>query len=223
MNMTNELTKDFEAAGFDVTLTASGTRMLTDRKVEPDGNGHEPDGWVGHALPPEELDVFHQFRGGEDKHQWELGRQVEICAVKYAGKIAITKIWKDAASAAEVSRAQIRKCHETWQGTDDDMRETFDVLTFEHFYTATLYCKDRNAVVKALAWCLDTAPDFGGRPAPASVLRKRLKKDPPEPTWTELQARAVGALERLRDATEGKRLHARLQDVLIEVEGMQAA
>jgi len=174
----------------------------------------------GHSLPPEDLDDLHAFRGAGDKYQWELGRKIEILAVKYAGKIPLTRIWKDAASAVECSRAQIRKTHETWLGTDDAMREEFDVLTFEHFYTAVLYCPDRDARARALAWCLDTAPDFGGRPAPASVLRKKLKKDPPEPTWTELQACAVAALEHLRDAAN-ERSHERLNAILAEVEGMQ--
>lgn len=175
----------------------------------------------GHTLPPEALDELHALRGGDDAHQWAIGRKIEQLAVQYAGRIPLTRIWKDAAGAIECSRAQIRKCHETWQGTDDELRETFDVLTFEHFYTAVLYCPDRDARAKALAWCLDTAPDFGGRPAPASVLKKKLKKEPPEPTWTELQSRAVSALERLRDTAAG-RTHDRLNKIIGDVEGMQA-
>lgn len=173
-----------------------------------------------HSLPPEDMDELHQFRGMADKKQWELGRRIEILAVKYAGKISLSKIWKDAASAAECSRAQIRKCHETWTGTDDSLREEFDVLTFEHFYTAVLYCPDRDARARALGWCLDTAPDFGGRPAPAAVLARKLKKAPPEPTWTELQARAVSSLEHLRDVAH-ERTHDRLNKIIAEVEGMQ--
>jgi hypothetical protein len=50
-------------------------------------------------------------------------------------------------------------------------------------------------------------------PAPTSVLRNKLKQAPPGPSWTELLARAVSAVERCRDMCEDEAKHAALSQM----------
>ncbi len=172
-------------------------------------------------MDPGDLAEFHALRGSSDPHQWAIGSRVEQAAIKYAGRIPIARVWREAAGEIECSVSQVRKCHDTWLGTDDDMRETFDVLTFQHFYWAVLYCENRDTRVHALSWCLDTAPDFGGRPAPAAKLAAKLRPAKDEPTWLELRERLTRAITNMQAVEENQRRHETLTAWLDVAEGWQ--
>ncbi len=176
----------------------------------------------GHKLmDPGDLEEFHALRGATDGHQWLTGAQVERAAIKYAGQIPLARIWREAAGEIECSVSQVRKTHETWCGTDDDLRESFDVLTFTHFYWAVLYCKDRAAIVRALSWCIESADLFGGRPAPAAKLAVKLRPAKDEPTWLELRERLTRAITNLQAVEDNQRRHETLTAWLDVAEGWQ--
>lgn len=158
-------------------------------------------------LPPALLDRFHQHRGSGDKHQWQIGQDVDDAIIEYAGKFTAEKIIKAAVKEMEISRGQVRKCRETWAATDEHLRDEFDVLTFEHF-AVLRFIGDRAKMHAYLALAVESAELYGGRPMPAVILAKRVQKDlglePPPPTFGELLERALTAVTNLRDAADSE-------------------
>ena len=154
-------------------------------------------------LPPGLVDTFHQFRGGTDGHQWSLGEAVAEAVTELAGQYSIGFIQREAAKAAEVSPAQVRKCCETWQAATEGgyrANDLFDVLTFEHHATVRYL-----PLADALTWltrCVASADDYGGRPMPASVLAKKLAelKDQPAVDPREYIDRAWALIGKALDA-----------------------
>jgi hypothetical protein len=155
-------------------------------------------------LPDELLDAWRQFRGAGDAHQWEIGDLIDAAVVEYAGRVTQARIYREASKTIEVSVGQVRKCRETAMATPASLRDEFDVLTFEHF--AKLRFDEPAEQRKWLAWCLDTAPSYGGRPAPAVVMERAIKtargEKPPAPTFADCARRAIAALERGKEVYE---------------------
>lgn len=174
-------------------------------------------------LPPALLDMFHQFRGGGDKHQWAIGQAVDDAIVEYAGKLTAERIIKAAVKEMEVSRGQVRKCREVWAATDANLRAEFDdALTFEHF-AVLRFIGDRAQMRAYLQLAVESADDYGGRPMPAVILDKRVKADlglePPSPTPGELLERAIRAAENYQAVAEGRN-HAQATQALEILQGI---
>lgn len=182
--------------------------ILTDatRVATPDPDEPAPTPRRG-ELPPALLNEFHQFRGGDDGHQWGIGKIVDDAIAELAGKFTAERIIKAAVKEMEISRGQVRKCRETWAATDERLRDEFDVLTFEHF-AVLRYIGDRAKMHSYLQLCVESADLFGGKPMPAVILAKRVKKDlglePPEPTPGELLERAIRAVQNYQAVAEGR-------------------
>jgi hypothetical protein len=201
------------ALGPNVTASVSGGREAAMRVAHP------PD-----KTPDAMRDDFRQYRGDTDDYHWRLGDCIDNWVVEMAGKITQRRIYRDAAIETDLSISEIRVLHETARGTDAQLRDEFgDVLTHSH-YRVLRYVDDRSVKHGYLAWCVESADAFGGRPAPAAVLARKVKKEmglePPEPTFGELLARAVSALERARDACEDAKRHDKLNALLAELEKM---
>jgi hypothetical protein len=175
------------------------------------------------ALPPAMLDAFRQFRGASDANYFGLGDAVDAAVVELAGKSTQRRIYQAAAVESEYSIAEVRLLHETSRATPLSLRAEFeDVLCHQHFRTVRYLDPEKQHFY--LKWAIESADVFGGRPAPAAVLAKKVRKDmglePPAPTFAELLGRAVSALERARDACEDARRHDKLNALLAELEKM---
>ena len=176
-------------------------------------------------LPPAIADCFRQYRGAGDTGKWQLGDRIEEIYTELAGRVTLTALYKSAALETEQSRAEVRQLHETARAFDTSLRAEFDdVLCWAH-YRVLRYIDDRARKQAYLAWCVESADAYGGRPAPASVLAKKVLHDlglePPAATFGELLARAVTAIERARDADDcpaDKR--DKLADILTRLEAL---
>lgn len=168
-------------------------------------------------LPEALLDRFRQHYGEAGKHQWAIGRDVDDAIVEFAGKFSANKIILAAKKEMDLSRSQILKCQTTWAATDEQLRDEFDMLTFEHFAAVVRHVKDRAQVRKWLALAVETADEYGGRFMPAAKLDAKLRKHlglmPAEPTEAELLERAIRAVENYQ-ARAADRNHERATKAL---------
>lgn len=176
------------------------------------------------ALPDELLDRFRQRRGANDPNYWGLGDDIADAVVELAGRGMQTKILKAAALETDLSRAEVRVLFETARACDKSLRDEFmDVLTHSHFRVIR-YIDDLAKQQGYLQWCLESADAYGGRPAPAAVLAKKVQQDmglePPEPTKGELIERAIRAVEKLRAISEDEKEHDALDRMMTQLERM---
>jgi hypothetical protein len=156
------------------------------------------------SLPEKLLEKFRQHRGENDDAYWAMGDDIDEAVVESAGRLTQNAVYGIAVREMEVSRAEVRVLHETARATDEKLRDEFaDILTHSH-YRVLRYIEDRSVQRGYLRWCLESADAFGGRPAPASVLAKKVQKElgiePPEPTVGEILERATAQLDRAFDA-----------------------
>lgn len=172
-------------------------------------------------LPESVLDAFRQLYGSGSKHQWDVGRVVDDALIEFAGKISANKIIRAAAKEMDLSRAQVLKCQTVWAGTDEQLRDEFDCLRFEHFAAVVRHVKDRADVHKWLTLATDPDGEFNGRFMPAAKLEAKIKAalgiGPAEPTPGELLERAVRAVQNYQAVAEG-RGHERATRALAELE-----
>lgn len=172
-------------------------------------------------LPEAVLDAFRQYYGAGSKHQFDIGRVVDDALIEFAGKISANKITRAAAKEMDLSRSQILKCQTTWAGTDEQLRDEFDMLKFEHFAAVVRHVKDRADVHRWLTLATDPDGEFNGRFMPAAKLEAKIKAalgiGPAEPTPGELLERAVRAVMNYQAVAEG-RGHERATRALSELE-----
>mgnify|MGYP006935511899 CR=1 FL=1 len=173
-------------------------------------------------LPDAVLDKFRQRRGETDAHYWGLGDDVADAVVEFAGKITQQKIIKAAALETDLSNGEVRLLFETARAFDQSLRDEFaEVLTHQH-YRVLRYLDDRAKQQAYLRWCLESADRYGGRPAPASILAKKVRRElghePPEPTFGELFERALTAVQNLRSAADTDVRHQKVSAVLALLE-----
>ncbi len=197
---------------------ADAATRVADAEPEP-----EPKTKRG-QLPDAVLDKFRQRRGETDAHYWGLGDDVADAVVEFAGKITQQKIIKAAALETDLSNGEVRLLFETARAFDQSLRDEFaDILTHMHFRVLR-YIDDRSQQKAYLTWCIESADAYGGRPAPAAVLARKVQKDrgiePPAPTKAELIDRAVRAIERVRDISENEREHDALVRMVATLEKM---
>lgn len=177
----------------------------------------------GRPKPPETMmSDFRQFRGSGDATHWQLGDKIDEWVVEMAGKLSQARVYKAAALETEQSVGEIRKLHETARGTDAQLRAEFeDVLTSEH-YRVLRYVDDRAKKLAYLKLCVESADDFNGRPMPAVILAKRVRKDSglelPPPTFGDLIERAIAAVGRARDAAAGSNKYEKVTEILLALE-----
>ncbi len=150
-------------------------------------------------LPDAILDEFRQYRGAGDPNRWAIGDKLDDTAVEYAGKITLRQLYRAVALETELKVSTCRVLHETSRATAESLRAEFDVLTFQHFRELR-YLDDDKLRRSYLDWCVKSADEFGGRPAPAAVLARKVQRElgtePPAPTGAELAERAAGLLRR---------------------------
>jgi len=174
-------------------------------------------------LPEEVLNRWRQRYGGDSKHQWGIGQDVDDVLIEFAGKISANKIIRAAAKEMDLSRAQVLKCQTTWAGTDEQLRDEFDMLKFEHFAAVVRHVKDRADVHKWLTLATDPDGEFNGRFMPAAKLEAKIKAalgiGPAEPTPGELLERAVRAVMNYQAVAEGCG-HERATRALAILEGI---
>lgn len=184
------------ALGPNVTASVSGGYEPS----KPSGNGHK---LATPALPEPILDTFRQHRGGSDHTQWRLGDAVADAIVEMAGKVTQRRIYQAAAIETDYSIAEIRMLHETARGTDQSLRDEFDSVLVHAHYRVLRFIDDRGKKRAYLRWCVESADQFNGRPAPAAVLAKKVQKEmglePPPPTVGEILERATAQLDRAWD------------------------
>src|SRR5258708_1085977 len=96
----NKVAEQVNAGALGPNVTASvSPRVAAAPNGSPPRNpagagGHNPPSDNGrHSLPPAALDELHALRGGDDAHQWAIGRKIEQYAVEYAGRIPLTPTW----------------------------------------------------------------------------------------------------------------------------------
>lgn len=157
-------------------------------------------------LPEAVLDKFRQHRGAGDSGRFTLGDDIESVAVEFAGRVTLTRLYREAAKQTGRATGTLRLYHETARACDEKLRAEFgDVLVYEHFREVR-YLDDRAERKGYLAWCVDSAADFGGMPAPANKLAAKIKREkkigPPPPTFAEHLGRARADVDRARDAAE---------------------
>ena len=100
----------------------------------------------------------------------------------------------------------MRMLHETARASDEQLRGEFDEpLVFAHFREVR-YLGDRVLQVAYLKWCIESADDYGGRPAPASILRRKIQRErgtpAPPPTVAELFGRCLALCDRVLESYE---------------------
>lgn len=174
-------------------------------------------------LPESVLDAFRQYYGAGSKHQFDIGRVVDDALIEFAGKISANKIIRAAAKEMDLSRAQVLKCQTVWAGTDEQLRDEFEALKFEHFAAVVRHVKDRAQVHRWLTLATDPDGEFNGRFMPAAKLEAKIKAalgiGPAEPTPGELLERAVRAVMNYQAVAEG-RGHERATKALSVLEGI---
>lgn len=224
-------TVTISAAGQSVTLTAeqfarapefiagrtvdSATGEIMDTATRVANDAPKP---KRGQLPDEFLNKLRQWRGHNDPTYWGLGDDVADAIVEMAGQFTQQKIFKAAAVETEYSIAEVRLLWETARAFDKQMRDEFgDVLTHQHFRVLR-YVDDRAKQEGYLRWCLESADMYNGRPAPAAILAKKVRRElghePPPPTFGELYERAVRAVENLRDNADTEVRHQKVEAVL---------
>lgn len=166
-------------------------------------------------------DELLNLRGAEDDTLWVVGdKALELCAElpgvrEVAGRrVRVTKKMVRAAIADTVGcqPSTVRQRERVSEGYPPNVRAHYEPLTYTHFREAM---RASNCWVE-LQWCIDSADDYGGNPAPPRVLRKRidaqLGKQPP-PTPAERLDRAIRAVENYQAVAEG-RAHAQATNAL---------
>lgn len=193
------------ALGPGVTASVSGPHAApngnTPRNPQGAGGADKP---PAGSLPEKLLEKFRQHRGENDQSFWAMGDDIDEAVVESAGRLTQNAVYGVAVIEMEISRGEVRVLHETARSTDQALRNEFaDVLTHSH-YRILRYIDDRSKRRGYLRWCLESSDAFGGRPAPASVLAKKVQKEmgveAPEPTVGELWEKAQTALQRVYDA-----------------------
>ena len=187
------------ALGPNVSAWTGG---IDDKPAEPNGNGAKADSPAG-SLPDKLLEKFRQYRGVSDDAYWSIGDAIDEAVVESVGRLTQNAVYGIAVKEMDISRGEVRVLHETARTTDSKLREEFElVLTHQH-YRVLRYIEDRAKKHGYLKWCLESADAFGGRPAPASVLAKKVQKEmgiePPPPTVGEILERAIGLIDKAYD------------------------
>ena len=161
-------------------------------------NGHRP------VLPDSITDTFRQYRGSTDADYFGLGDAIDAAVVELAGKVTAKAIYKQAAIETEYSIAEVRMLHETARAADSKLRAEFDdALTHAHF-RAVRYIDERAVQRGYLRWCLESADQFGGRPAPARKLAEKIQAErgpqKPPPSLSDWLDRARANLDKVYEA-----------------------
>lgn len=200
-----------DSVAAQVNAGALGPGVTASVRHGVNGHGMRHESSTVKQLPESLLDSFRQFRGDTDRTYFGLGDAVDAAVVELAGRVSANRIYKAAALETEYSKSEIRLLHETARATPQSLRDEFDAYPLVHQHYRTVRYLDPDKQRYYIRWAIESADAFGGRIAPASVLDKKIKKEmgiqPPEPTFLELVARALSAVERARDACEDARRH----------------
>ena len=158
------------------------------------------------ALPESFLEQLRSHRGAGDAGKWQIGDAIETFHVEAAGRVTLRRLYRAAAVETERSIADVRMLHETARASDEQLRGEFDEpLVFAHFREVR-YLGDRVLQVAYLKWCIESADDYGGRPAPASILRRKIQRErgtpAPPPTVAELFGRCLALVDKVLEVYE---------------------
>lgn len=123
-------------------------------------------------LPDETLEWLHAYEVEESQSQWKLGDLAAELVDRFKGTFGRSLIMKRLAIEAGVRTSTVRDREGMARFFTLEVREEFDVLSYHQLRA----CKQAQERWRKLAeWALESADEFGGRPAPVEAIRLKAK------------------------------------------------
>lgn len=147
-------------------------------------------------LPDDLIQRLQNMTQEEDEKKYELGNIAIELVDEFGGMYGKVRVRKRIAIEAGVSAALVRDREAIVRFFPKKVRDKYEVLTFSQFRAIKPAGVDK---WEALAdWAVESADDFGGRPAPCDAIRKkRLGRPRSDPTWERQFVKAYDLCEAL--------------------------
>lgn len=127
---------------------------------------------ISSILPEDVIDRLKAWASEGDRSLWAIGRTARELAEELPVKRALLDATIAQACGWQACRARDVRSVATFY--PDWMDEKYAVLSFSHHRVA-MVAGDLSAACRWLDWCLSSADDYGGLPAPVDVLSAAMK------------------------------------------------
>jgi len=147
-------------------------------------------------LPDEVANELRQGEEGIDTWRWRSGDMTADLVDEFGGLAGKGTVRKRVAIESGLGAATVRVREEIARFFSQEIRSEFEVLTWSQLRA----CKPAGAQGwRALAeWAVESADEFGGRPAPVdAIAAKRSGYMPKERTWEDVFMAAWNAVEEI--------------------------
>lgn len=149
-------------------------------------------------LPDEACDELRYINDEEDKGRWRIGAISADLVDEFGNKYGKQNIRKRVAIEAGMPVSTVRAREEMHRFFPPEVREEFGVLTWSQLRA----CKPAGPVGwrRLAEWAVESADDFGGRPAPveAIIAKRKSEEGLDQPSWVRQFLALWKAAEKIR-------------------------
>jgi len=125
-------------------------------------------------LPANVVDDLSALADGEDRSLWAIGRIAKTTAKELPKTVRRSALDEEIAQSCRWKASRARDVRSVVTYYPDQIEDEFPALSFSH-HRCAMSAGTLDRSLTWLNWCLSSADEYGGMPAPCDVLAAKMR------------------------------------------------